>query len=101
MHKTLHCMELKNKIQDLFDDGIIKKTKSSFIKDTTLKLDQHHETMSSNGSNETSTSSNTYASPNTSKIYYIPPTNKPPTAIPIDYVYPQGLPLKESQANKY
>ena len=58
MHKTSHCKELKNKIQDLFNDDIIQKPKSSTIKDTTLKLDQHHEPMSTNGSNVIYTSPN-------------------------------------------
>ena len=42
-------MKLKNKIQDLFDEGIIPKPKKLSFRDTNLKLDQHHETMSSNG----------------------------------------------------
>ena len=99
MHKNSHFFELNNKIQDLFDDGIIQKPKSSSIKDTTLKLDQHHETMSSNGSNATSTSPNTYASLNTSNISNIPPSNKEPNSLYVDLSYPQGLPLKETQAS--
>ena len=55
LHKTSHCKELKNQIQDLIDDGIILISTLSSTRDSTLKKDQNHETMSSNA---TSTSSN-------------------------------------------
>ena len=55
--------------------------------------------MSSSGFITSSTSSNTHASPNTSKLSNMPPSNKEPNAFHIHNVYPQGLPLKETQAN--
>ena len=67
--------------------------------DSTLKKDQHYETKSSNGSNETSTSSKMPSPSKASNISNIPPPNKAPNSFSIDYVYLQGLPLKEIQAN--
>ena len=87
LHKTSHCKELKNKIQNLFDNVIIQKSKLSFTKDSTLKKDQHHETMSSNGLNVTLTSSNMHSASKVSKISNIPPPNKELVAPPIDYTY--------------
>ena len=94
LHKTSHCKELKKKIQDLFDNGLIEKSKLSSTKDSTLKKDQPHETMSSNGLNVTLTSSNMLSASKVSKLSNIPPPKKAPNSFSIDYVYPQGLPLK-------
>ena len=55
--------------------------------------------MSSNGSNATSTSSNMPSPTKASKISSILPPNKAPNSLAIDYVYLQGLPLKETQDN--
>ena len=88
-------MELKNQIQDLIDDGIIRIT----TEDSTLKKDKHHKTKSSNGSNATSTSSNMPSPTKASKLSSIPPPNKTPTSPAIYDEYPQELPLKETQAN--
>ena len=79
LHKTSHCKELKNKIQDLFDNGIIQKSKLSSTRDSTLKKDQHHETKSSNGLNVTLTSSNMPSPSKASKasnLSNIPPPKK-------------------------
>lgn len=55
--------------------------------------------MSSNGSKETSTSSNMTSPSKVSNLSNMPPPNKAPNSFSINYVYPQGLPLKETQAN--
>lgn len=99
LHKTSHCKELKNKIQDLFDNGIIQKSKLSSTKYSTLKKDQHHETKSSNGLNVTLTSSNMHSASKVSKLSNIPPQNKAPHSFSVDHVYLQGLPLKKTQDN--
>ena len=96
LHETSHCKKLKNKIQDLFDNGIIQKYKLSSTRDSTLKKDQHHETMSSNGSNATSTSSNMPSPSKVSNLSNITPSNKALNSFTIDYVYLQGLPIKET-----
>ena len=98
-HETSDCMELKNQIQDLIDDGIIQISKLSSTRDSTLKKDKHHETKSSNGSNATSTSSNMPSPTKASNLSSMPPPKKAPNSSAIDYVYLQGLPLKETQAN--
>ena len=99
LHETSHCRELKNKIQDLFDNGIIQKSKLSSTRDSTLKKDQHYETKSSNGSNATSSSSNMPSPSKASKLSSILPPNKVPNSSAIYDVYLQGLPLKETQDN--
>ncbi|MDF3675379.1 hypothetical protein [Enterobacter hormaechei] len=81
------------------DNGIIRTSSDSCAVDTSLEQDFVDEPMSSSASITSSTSSNTHASPNTSKLSNMPPSNKEPNAFHIDYVYPQGLPLKETQAN--
>ncbi len=101
LHKTSHCKELKKMIQDLFDNGIIQKSKLSTTKDSTLKKDQHHETKSSNGLNVTLISSHKKPP---SKVSYLSNTYSPKKELVtplVDYVYPQRLPLKENQANRY
>ena len=55
--------------------------------------------MSSDGFLDTSTSSNTHAPPNTSNISNMLLSNKEMNAFHVQYAYPQGLPLKETQAN--
>ena len=56
--------------------------------------------MSSDAFLDTLISYNTYPSPKTSKLSNILPSNKGPNAFhAIPYSYPQGLPLKETQAN--
>ena len=56
--------------------------------------------MSSDGFLDTSISSNTYSSPKTSKLSNILPSKKGPNSFHVvPYSYPQGLPLKETQAN--
>ena len=87
LHKTSHCMELKNKIQDLFNNGIIQKSKLSSTRDSTLKKDQHYETNSSNGSNATSTSANMPSPTKEYNLSSMPPPNKAPNSSAIDYVY--------------
>ena len=99
LHKTSHCMELKNKIQDLFDNGIIQKSKLSSTRDSNLKKDQHHETKSSNGLNVTLISPKMSSPSKVSKLSNIPQPNKDPNSFAIDYVYLHGFPLKETQAN--
>lgn len=55
--------------------------------------------MSSGGFLDTSTSSNSHTSLKNSNLPNMNPSNKEPSAFHMDYVYPQGLPLKETQAN--
>ena len=99
LHKNSQCKELKKKIQDLFDNDIIQKSKLSSTKDSTLKKDKHHETKSSNGLNVTLTSSNMYSASKVSNLSNTYSPNKELATPPVDYVYPQRLPLKETQAN--
>ena len=94
LHTTSHCRELKNKIQDLVDDGIIRVSKLSCTRDSTLKKDKHNETKSSNGSNTTSTSSNMPSPSKVFKLSSIPPPNKTPNSPTIYDEYPQEFPLK-------
>ena len=100
-HATSDCIELKHKVQDLIDDEIIDlgTLSDSCGEDTSLEKDYINDPMSSSGSITSSTSSNTHASPKTSKLSNIPLSKKERNAFHIDYAYPQGLPLKESQAN--
>ena len=101
LHKTSHCKEMKNKIQDLFDTSIIWKSKLSSTKYSTLKKDQHHETKSSNGLNVTLITCNIQPPSKVSNLSNTYLLNKELSTPIVDYLYPQGLPLKESQANKY
>jgi hypothetical protein len=100
-HATSNCIELKHKVQDLIDNEVVDLRTSSDLcgEDTSLEQDYVDDPMSSSGSITSSTSSNTHASPNTSKLSNMPPSNKEPNAFHVHNVYPQGLPLKETQAN--
>ena len=86
-HSTSDCIELKHKIQDLIDNGIIDASNDSCDEDTFLEKYHINEPMSSDVFLDTSTSSNTHASPNTSKLSNMPPSNKEPNSFHIDYVY--------------
>lgn len=52
-HKTSNCIEVKHKIQDLLDDGIIRVEDPNDTpkeeEDSTFEYDQNHEPMFSNG----------------------------------------------------
>lgn len=94
-------MELKHKIQNLIDDDLIKieNPKESSNEDTYLKQDQTYEHMSSSGPLIAFTYSIIPPFHIEEKLSNIPPSNKDPNSFHNDYVYPQGLPLKEIQAN--
>ena len=100
-HTTSNCIELKHKVQDLIDDKIFGLDISSdpCVEDTSPKQDHVYNPMSSSGSITSSTSSNTHAPPNTSNLSNMPLSNKELNAFHVHYAYPQGLPLKENQAN--
>ena len=100
-HATFKCIDLKHKLQDLIDYEIfdLRISSDSYGEDTSLEQDYIDDPMSSSGSITSYTSSNTHASLNTSKISNMTPSNKEPSAFHLQYVYPQELPLKETQAN--
>ena len=78
----------------------VEITKDLCNEDASLEQDHVEEPMSSDCFLDTSISSNTYSSPKTSHLSNIIPLKKGPNyfhAVP--YSYPQGLPLKETQAN--
>ncbi|WP_233109390.1 hypothetical protein, partial [[Clostridium] innocuum] len=73
-------------------------------KDYTLKQDHVNvEPLSCDGSLPSPTSSNTHTFPKaseSSKSFTNPSSNKDPNTFhAVPYSYPQGLPLKETQAN--
>ena len=88
-------------MQGLIDDEIVnlRISSDSFGEDTSLEQNYIDDPMCSSGSITSSTSSKTHASPNTSNLSNMPPSNKKSGAFHMQYVYPQGLPLKETQAN--
>ena len=98
-HSTSECIELKHKIQDLIDNGIIDTSNDSCDEDTLLEKYHTNEPMSSDGFLDTSTFSNIRAPPNTSNLSNMPLPNKKPNAFHVHSAYPQGLPLKETQDN--
>ena len=78
---------------------IIDTSDDSCDEDTSLEKDYIDEPMSSSGSITSPISSNTNVSHNTSKLSNITPSNKECSAFHMEYVYPQRIPLKETQAN--
>lgn len=98
-HSTLDCIELKHRVQDLIDDGIVEISNDSCDEDTSLEKDHIDEPMSSSGVIDASASSNIHVSPKASKLLNMLPTKKERNAFHTSYSYPQGLPLKVNQAN--
>ena len=85
----------------LIDDEVVDLGTSSDScgEDNSLEQDYIDEPTSSSSSITSSTSSNMCKLPKSSNIFNVPPSNKEPNTFCVDYVYPQGLPLKETQAN--
>lgn len=98
-HSNSDCIELKHQIQDLIDDGIVNMSNDSCGEATSHEKDYINDPMTSSGSITSSTSYNMHASPNTSKLSNMPLSKKELNAFHIDYVYPQGICLKETQVN--
>ena len=66
---------------------------------THVSQDHVDEPMSSDDFLDTFTSYNTNEPPKVSKLSKMPPPKKEPNCFHIDHAYPQGLQLKENQAN--
>lgn len=102
-HKTLDCMELKHRIQDLRDNDVIEiedpNDSPKEKLDVITKNDQNDEPMSSKAPHVASTSSTMSSSPKASQQKSIPsPSNNEPKDDTF-HVDPQGLSPMEIQAN--